>query len=77
FALALEQGRHNTEAASELESLLSRFPDDVHAHFTLATLYAKKIGNAALARSHYQRVLDLDPNYSKAVSIRYWLSASD
>ena len=77
FALALEQGRHNTEAASELESLLSRNPDDVHAHFTLATLYAKKIGNSALARSHYQRVLDLDPNYSKAVSIRYWLSASD
>ena len=77
FALALEQGRHNTEAASELESLLSSSPDDVHAHFTLATLYAKKIGNAALARSHYQRVLDLDPNYSKAVSIRYWLSASD
>ena len=77
FALALEQGRHYTEAASELESLLSSSPDDVHAHFTLATLYAKKIGNAALARSHYQRVLDLDPNYSKAVSIRYWLSASD
>jgi tetratricopeptide (TPR) repeat protein len=77
FALALEQGRHNTEAASELESILSSSPDDVHAHFTLATLYAKKIGNASLARSHYQRVLDLDPNYSKAVSIRYWLSASD
>ena len=77
FALALEQGRHHTEAASELEALLNNHPDDVHAHFTLATLYAKKIGNAALARSHYQRVLDLDPNYSKAVSIRYWLSASD
>jgi len=77
FALALEQGQHHTEAASELESLLISSPDDVHAHFTLATLYAKKIGNAALARSHYQRVLDLDPNYSKAVSIRYWLSASD
>ena len=77
FALALEQGRHHTESASELESLLSSYPDDVHAHFTLGTLYAKKIGNAKLARSHYQRVLDLDPNYSKAVSIRYWLSASD
>ena len=77
FALALEQGRHHNEAASELEALLGSHPDDVNAHFTLATLYAKKIGNAALARNHYQRVLALDPNYSKAVSIRYWLSASD
>ncbi len=77
FALALEQGRHHNEAASELESLLVTHPDDVNAHFTLATLYARKIGNAALAKSHYQRVLALDPNYSKAVSIRYWLSASD
>ncbi len=77
FALALEQGRHHTEAASELESLLANHPDDVNGHFTLATLYAKKIGNAALAKNHYERVLSLDPNYPKAVSIRYWLSAAD
>ena len=77
FALALEQGRHHSEAATELNSLLSSFPDDVHAHFTLATLYAKKIGDGARARQHYQKVLNLDPNYPNAVSIRYWLSASD
>ena len=77
FALALEQGKHFETASTELSRLLSDHPNDVNAHFTLATLFAKKIGDAALARQHYLEVLRLDPNYPEAVSIRYWLSADD
>lgn len=77
FSLALEKKQHHIEAASELQSLLRDYPEDVQAHFTLATLYKRKLGNARLAKKHYERVLALDPHFPKAVSIRYWLSARD
>lgn len=77
FALALEQGRHYEQAAQELEALLGRHPNDAQAHFTAGTLYARKLGNASLARRHYERVLALDPRYPDAVAVRYWLSAAE
>ncbi len=77
FALALEQGQHIDAAVAELERVLDRYPSDVNAHYTLATLFAKKKGDAESARPHYERVLELDGNFQHAVSIRYWLSAAD
>lgn len=77
FALALEQGRHHREAATELDYVLRGHPDDVNAHFTLANLYAKKLGDATRAKYHYEQVLSLNPNHPSAVSIRYWLSAGE
>ncbi|MCS1408599.1 MAG: Photosystem I assembly protein Ycf3 [Verrucomicrobia subdivision 3 bacterium] len=77
FALALEQGGHFEEAVFELKTVIKNHPDDLNAHFTVATLYANQLGDAESARWHYERVLELDPNYPKAGSIRYWLSAGD
>ncbi len=75
FALALKKGRHFNEAASELQTVIDNHPDDDNAHFELAKLYANQLGDAESARRHYKRVLELNPNHSQAVSIRYRLSA--
>ena len=77
FALSLERGRHFTEAAAELRTVLQAHPDDLEAHFVLANLAAKKLGDADTARTHYRRVLELNPNHPQAMEIRYWLSADD
>ena len=79
FALALKKAGYIEDSAEELERVLTvaaggESPSRLAlAHLTLANLYADQFHQAAPARLHYLKVLELDPKNSQAVSIRYWL----
>ena len=73
FALALQRGGHLRDAASELDRLLEKSPDDAGAHFVLANLYSQSFGQPVRARPHYLRVLALRPQHPQATAIRFWL----
>jgi tetratricopeptide (TPR) repeat protein len=72
FALALKQANYPIDAANELEKVLARTPNDVSAHFALGNLYAQQLRQTAKAREHYQKVLELNPNFPQAAVIRDW-----
>jgi tetratricopeptide (TPR) repeat protein len=76
FALALQRANYPRDAAAELEKLLAERPDETRAHLTLANLYARQLGQPALARAHYLKVLALEPQHAQANAIRYWLSGN-
>jgi tetratricopeptide (TPR) repeat protein len=76
FALALEQGAYYQDAASELENLLKQHPEETRAHFSVAGLYADKLARPDLARPHYRKVLELEPQHPQASAIRFWLAAN-
>lgn len=76
FALALQRANYPADAAGQLEKLLGSTPNEARAHLTLANLYARDLGQPARARSHYLRVLALDPRHPQATQIRYWLVAN-
>jgi tetratricopeptide (TPR) repeat protein len=76
FALALKQANYPADAASELEKVLAKSPNDVYAHYALANLYAQQLRQTAKAREHYQKVLELNPSFSQAGTIRNWLGAN-
>ncbi len=63
-------------AADELEQMLSLHPDEARGHLTLGNLYAEQLRDIPLARTHYNRVLQLDPRNPQAQAIRYWLVAN-
>ncbi len=73
FALTLERAGFPADAANEMEKLVSSNPSDANAHFSLGGLYAVKLLQPSKARSHYQRVLELQPNHPQAEAIRAWL----
>ncbi|HZQ47711.1 MAG TPA: tetratricopeptide repeat protein [Verrucomicrobiae bacterium] len=79
FALALRKANYIQDAALELERLLASCPPEespahlAMAHLTVANLYAEQFHQVASARSHYAKVLELDPQNSQATAIRYWL----
>ncbi|HTL18621.1 MAG TPA: tetratricopeptide repeat protein, partial [Patescibacteria group bacterium] len=75
FAVALKAANYPIDAASELEKLLAANPKEARAHLVLGNLYAEQLGNASRARTHYQKVLELDPRHPQATTIRYWLVA--
>ncbi|MCL4179800.1 MAG: tetratricopeptide repeat protein [Verrucomicrobia bacterium] len=75
FASTLEEAGYPRDAADELEKLVAHHPAEVRVHSTLANLYARKLGDPKRARSHYLRVLELDPRHPEATVIRYWLEA--
>jgi tetratricopeptide (TPR) repeat protein len=74
FAATLRDAHYYADAAKELRELLSVAPNEVRAHLALASLYAQQLDDRALARQHYQRVLELEPNHPEAASIRQWLA---
>lgn len=76
FSLALQQAAYYEDAARELEKLLEQNPDETRAHLSLASLYAEKLGEPAVARPHYRKVLELEPQHPQAPAIRYWLAAN-
>ena len=76
FALALKQANYPIDAASELEKVLAKSPNDVYAHYAVANLYAQQLRQPARAREHYQKVLDINPSFSQAQTIRAWLYAN-
>ena len=79
FGLALKKANYIQDAAQELERLLAIAPTGeapAHlavVHLTLANLYAEQFHHATPARTHYLKVLELDPHNSQATAIRYWL----
>ena len=75
LALSLEQARFYLDAANELEKLLADRASETKGHFALAKLYAERLARIDLARVHYRRVLELEPQYPDAPAIRYWLAA--
>lgn len=77
FAMALREANYPVDAADQLRQLLADSPDDARAHLALANLYAQVLDEAALARRHYNRLLELAPNHPQAPAIRQWLSAQN
>ena len=75
FALALEAGGYSRDAAQELERILTAEPSSSRTHLALANTYAQKLFDFPKARTHYLRVLQLEPSNPRANDIRYWLAA--
>jgi tetratricopeptide (TPR) repeat protein len=76
LAQALEHAGYPVDAANEWNKVIEVKPDDVRAHLALANLQAQKLGQAGQARTHYLKVLELDPRHPRATEIRYWLAAN-
>jgi len=73
YAWTLEKKRYFPDAAAELEKLLENHPDEVRAHLLVGTLYSQQLGQPDLARGHYKKVLELQPQNLEAAKIRLWL----
>jgi len=76
FALALKETGYATDAVAELKKILAANPGEVRAHLTLANLAAQTLHDPVQARSHYLKVLELDPQNPQASDIRFWLSSN-
>lgn len=76
FALVLKRANYPVDAANELEKLLAKSPSDVNAHYAVGNIYAQQLRQAAKAREHYQKVLELSPAFSQAAAIHDWLWAN-
>ncbi|MEI6355694.1 MAG: tetratricopeptide repeat protein [Verrucomicrobiota bacterium] len=76
FAAALQRGGFPSDAADQLDRLVGVDPSDVAAQLSLAGLKAGPLGDPGSARSHYERVLALDPRHPQAAAIRVWLSSN-
>jgi Tfp pilus assembly protein PilF len=73
YAWALQKQDYLQDAANELEKLLAQHPDETRAHLLLGNLYAQKLGQPDLARAHYLKVLEKDPQNAQAAALRAWL----
>jgi tetratricopeptide (TPR) repeat protein len=76
FALALRAAGYIPDAVNQFKKVLVARPDDARAHLALANIYAKTLHDSALARQHYLKVLELDPQSPQASDIRFWLAAN-
>ncbi|MCI0748430.1 MAG: tetratricopeptide repeat protein [Verrucomicrobia subdivision 3 bacterium] len=76
FALSLKQAGYLLDAAEELKKILKASPDDARAHLSLANIYAQQLHQPRLARPHYLKVIETNPNHPKASEIRFWLAAN-
>jgi tetratricopeptide (TPR) repeat protein len=74
FALALRDSGFPQDAADQLRKLLAANPNELRAHFSLANLGAQQLHQPELAREHYTRLLELQPNHPEAGKIRAWLA---
>ncbi len=74
FALTLKDSGYTQDAADQLRKLLEANPNELRAHLSLANLGAQQLRQPALAREHYTRVLELNPNHKEAGKIRAWLA---
>jgi len=76
FAFALNDQKCWYDALVELDKVLAADPAHVSAHLLSAGIYADSAKDKALARQHYQRVLELEPSHPRAASIRDWLTVN-
>jgi tetratricopeptide (TPR) repeat protein len=76
FGLGLKQCGFLVDAVSEFDRVLAAKPAESRAHLALGNLFAQQLQQPVKARTHYLRVLELDPRNPQANAIRYWLSAN-
>ncbi len=76
FALSLKAGGYWQDAVEQLNDLAEEHGSDARVHLSLANLYAQQLQQTAMARVHYQRVLEIDPRHPEAGKIRYWLAGN-
>jgi tetratricopeptide (TPR) repeat protein len=76
FALALKAADYVPDAVSELKKIVAANPGEVRAHLALGNLYAQQLRDPAQARTHYLKVLELDPRNLQATDIRFWLASN-
>ena len=76
FALALKAASYIPDAAEQLKIILAANDKEVRAHLALANICAQSLRDPAQARTHYQKVLALEPNNTQASDIRFWLSGN-
>ncbi|HKQ37737.1 MAG TPA: tetratricopeptide repeat protein [Verrucomicrobiae bacterium] len=75
FALALKAANYLDDAAQQLAQILQTRPDESRAHLSLGNLYAYKLNQPQLARQHFSKVLEYDPQNPQASEIRFWLAS--
>lgn len=75
FALALKAANYLDDAAQQLGQILQARPDESRAHLSLGNLYAYKLNQPQLARQHFSKVLEYDPQNPQASEIRFWLAS--
>ena len=76
FALSLKAAGYVTDAVNELGKVLASNPNDARAHLALGNIYAQQLRDPAQARTHYLKVLQLDPRNPQAPDIQFWLSVN-
>jgi superkiller protein 3 len=75
FALALKGANYLQDCAQQLTQILRTRPDESRAHLSLGNLYAYKLNEPDLARQHFSKVLEYDPQNPQASEIRFWLAS--
>jgi len=74
FALALRRSGRIDEAITEYQALLRLAPSLAEVHYNLAVLYLQERQAADLARQHFRRFVELDPESERAPRVREWLA---
>jgi Flp pilus assembly protein TadD len=76
FALTLRKAEYPVDAANELGKLLAQSANEARAHLALGNLYAQVLHLPSKARTHYLKVVELEPRNPQAGAIRFWLAAN-
>jgi hypothetical protein len=76
FALALKAAGYVPDAVNELKKIVAANAGEMRAHLALGNLYAQQLRDPARARTHYLKVLELDPRNPQATDIRFWLASN-
>lgn len=74
FALALQRSNFPDDAVAELTRLSADFPKEGRIHFALGNVHAQMMRRPDLARPHYSRVLELEPQHPQSAALRQWLA---
>ena len=75
FALALKAANYLDDSVQQLTQIVQARPDESRAHLSLGNLYAYKLNEPQLARQHFSKVLEYDPQNPQASEIRFWLAS--
>lgn len=76
FAMALDKAGYAQDAVIELNKAANLNPSAPRVQLMLGNIYSQKLGQPALARRHYLKFLELDPQSNQTQAIRYWLLAN-
>jgi tetratricopeptide (TPR) repeat protein len=76
FAMALDKAGFAQDAVIELNKAANLNPSAPKVQLMLGNIYSQKLGQPALARRHYLKFLELDPQSNQTQAIRYWLLAN-